>query len=46
MGTDNCDVNAMCTDTAESFTCTCNPGFTGDGTSCVCKLLHSVGAWL
>lgn len=33
-GTDNCDANAMCTDTTEGFTCTCNNGFTGDGVTC------------
>ncbi|XP_072042492.1 uncharacterized protein [Amphiura filiformis] len=33
-GTDNCDPNAACTNTVESFTCTCNAGFTGDGISC------------
>ncbi|VDM80423.1 unnamed protein product, partial [Strongylus vulgaris] len=26
-GTHDCDVNARCTDTDESFICTCNPGF-------------------
>ena len=30
-GTDNCDVNAQCTDTSGSFTCTCNAGFEGNG---------------
>jgi hypothetical protein len=32
---DNCDPNATCTNTPGSFTCTCNPNFEGDGTSCV-----------
>jgi len=32
----NCDVNAFCTDTAGSFTCTCNPGYTGAGTTGTC----------
>ncbi len=31
---DNCDLNATCTDTADSFTCQCNDGFVGDGVSC------------
>ena len=30
----NCDVNAVCTDTTESYTCACNPGYTGDGILC------------
>jgi cysteine-rich repeat protein len=32
--TDNCDVNAACTDTAGSFTCSCNAGYAGDGVTC------------
>ncbi|XP_038075664.1 fibrillin-2-like [Patiria miniata] len=33
-GLDNCDLNAACTNTHGSFTCTCNSGYTGDGTIC------------
>ena len=29
-----CNDNATCADTFGSFTCTCNAGFTGDGTVC------------
>jgi len=32
-GSDNCDINATCTNVPGSFTCECNPGFTGDGTT-------------
>ena len=32
--TDNCDANATCTNTAGSFTCECNSGYSGDGVSC------------
>ena len=30
-GTNNCDVNANCTDTIGSFECTCVAGYAGDG---------------
>jgi hypothetical protein len=38
-GSNNCDDNAVCTDTVGSFTCECKTGYTsdstaGDGTSC------------
>ncbi|XP_065178731.1 uncharacterized protein LOC135809326 [Sycon ciliatum] len=32
--TDDCDSSATCTNTAGSFTCACNAGFYGNGTSC------------
>eukprot|EP01006_Ploeotia_vitrea_P029723 TRINITY_DN62208_c0_g1_i1.p1 TRINITY_DN62208_c0_g1~~TRINITY_DN62208_c0_g1_i1.p1 ORF type:complete len:1202 (+),score=249.69 TRINITY_DN62208_c0_g1_i1:55-3660(+) len=33
-GSHDCDANASCTDTADSFTCACNTGYSGDGRSC------------
>ncbi len=30
----NCDINAICTDTADSYECTCKEGYTGDGETC------------
>jgi hypothetical protein len=33
-GTHDCQANATCVDTAESFTCQCNTGFTGNGDTC------------
>ena len=32
--TNDCDTNANCTDTAGSYTCECQDGYTGNGTSC------------
>ena len=32
--TDDCHVNATCTDTPGSFECTCSSGFTGNGVNC------------
>ena len=29
-----CDVNANCQNTAGSYICSCNAGFTGDGKTC------------
>lgn len=31
---DNCDRNAFCEDTEGAFTCTCYPGYSGNGTVC------------
>ena len=33
-----CDKNATCGNTAGSFTCTCNIGYTGNGTHCRGKI--------
>ena len=32
---DDCGANATCTDTEGSFDCTCDPGFEGDGFTCI-----------
>jgi len=40
-GKDNCDANATCTDTEDSFTCKCKGGYRGDGVTCApweCKI--------
>ena len=33
-GTDNCNVNAVCTNTRGSFICHCRSGYTGNGVAC------------
>ena len=33
-GVDNCDVNALCTNTPGSFQCTCIINYSGDGVTC------------
>ena len=36
-GTDSCHSHATCHNTEGSYTCSCNTGFTGDGSSCTRK---------
>ena len=36
-----CHENATCTDANGSYTCDCNPGFTGDGFNCTGKTFTS-----
>ena len=33
--TDNCDMNAYCNNTVGSYNCTCYPGYSGNGTTCI-----------
>ena len=33
-GTNNCDVNGICTNTIGSYSCKCKPGYIGNGTEC------------
>ena len=42
MESDNCAENAICMNIPGSFNCTCNEGYTGDGTSCVGKPVHQI----
>ena len=34
-GTNSCNVNAECTNTGGSYTCSCSSGYTGDGMRCI-----------
>ena len=39
MNTSVCNPNAFCNNTIGSFICTCNLGYSGNGFSCVGKLI-------
>ena len=34
----DCDDNAHCTNTIGSFNCTCDPGYSGNGITCLGKM--------
>ena len=34
---DRCDLNSACNNTAGSYTCSCNYGYSGDGSICIGK---------
>ena len=42
----NCHENANCTNTEGSYTCSCNPGYTGNGVNCTSKILYFWGGTL
>ena len=42
---DQCAINATCSNTEGSYECSCNTGFTGDGTLC-CMWLIDIGRLL
>lgn len=44
MGTDNCDMNAICTNTPGHFDCACNMGYYGDGVACANAEMDSSSA--
>lgn len=43
-GQHNCDENAICTNTVQGHSCTCKPGYVGNGTICRGRLAAKWGA--
>ena len=39
LGMDDCSENAICTNIPGNFSCMCDEGYDGDGTTCVGKLV-------
>ena len=39
-GTHNCSVDAVCSNTKETFNCSCNPGYQGDGRKCTATMMR------
>ena len=44
--TDNCDINADCTNTIGSYTCKCRLGYSGNGVSCNGKKLLLAASYI
>ena len=44
-GTNNCAGTATCDNTVGSFTCRCNPGYTGDGVTCTGEELQIISCY-
>ena len=42
LGMDDCSENAICTNTPGNFSCICDEGYGGDGTTCVGKRVHTI----
>jgi len=40
LGTHNCDIHAICTNTIGSYTCKCKTGYSGDGFTCYGMNFH------
>ena len=40
-GANDCDSNATCTNSPGNFNCSCNEGYSGDGTFCLGKKFYS-----
>lgn len=38
----NCDEHASCSNTDGSFECSCNVGYSGDGTTCTSKYISDI----
>ena len=41
-GTNNCDENAVCTNTPGNYICDCKAGYTGNGYNCEGKISRSL----
>ena len=41
LGTSSCSADALCINTEGSFTCSCKPGYSGDGQVCAGEILFS-----